>query len=138
MDDQTLIKQLNARSPGFIPMLGGRIVAINREEQSCTFEFSIGTDFCHSIDVVQGGFVTSMLDAAMSHAVFAIAENIVSASSLAINTSYLEVTRAGRLRAVGKVVKSSHKTVFLEGQLYNEEGRLTATTNAVAKLTRKS
>ncbi len=119
-------------------MLGGRLVAIDRKEQSCTFEFSIGTDFCHSIDVVQGGFVTSMLDAAMSHAVFAAGEGIVSASSLAINTSYMETTRAGRLRAVGRVVKSSHKTVFLEGHLYNEEGRLTATTSAVAKLTRKS
>ena len=71
-------------------MLGGRLVAIDRKEQSCTFEFSIGTDFCHSIDVVQGGFVTSMLDAAMSHAVFAAGEGIVSASSLAINTSYME------------------------------------------------
>lgn len=138
MDDQVLIEQLNAHAPGFIPLLGGRLVAIDREEKSCTFEFSISTDFCHSIDVVQGGFVTCMLDAAMSHAVFATSDGMISASSLAINTSYLEPTRAGRLRAVGKVVKSSHKTVFLEGQLYNDAGRLIAITSAVAKLIRKS
>ena len=138
MDDQAIIEQLNARLPGFIPMLGGRIVAIDREERNCTFEFSIGTDFCHSIDVVQGGFVTSMLDAAMSHAVFASEQDIVNLSTLQINTSYLEVTRAGCLRAVGNVVKSSYKTAFLEGRLYNDDGRLVATASAIAKLARKS
>ncbi|MBK7519933.1 MAG: PaaI family thioesterase [Gammaproteobacteria bacterium] len=138
MNDQAVIEQLNARLPGFIPMLGGKIVAIDREERNCTFEFAIGTDFCHSIDVVQGGFITSMLDAAMSHAVFATAQDIVDVSTLQINTSYLEVTRAGRLRAVGNVVKSSYKTAFLEGRLYNEDGLLVATTSATAKLSRKS
>lgn len=79
-----------------------------------------------------------MLDAAMSHAVFATAQDIVNVSTLQINTSYLEVTRAGRLRAVGNVVKSSYKTAFLEGRLYNEDGLLVATTSATAKLSRKS
>jgi uncharacterized protein (TIGR00369 family) len=119
-------------------MLGGKIVAVDQEEQSCTFEFSVSTDFCHSIDVVQGGFITVMLDAAMSHAVFAFTDDIAGVSSLEIDTSYLEPTRAGRLRAVGKVVKGAYKTAFLEGRLYNEEGLLTATASSVAKLVRKS
>lgn len=137
MDDQSIIEQLNAHAPSYIPMLGGKIVAIDRADRSCTFEFVITTDYCHSIDVVQGGFVTTMLDSAMSHAVFASTEDaITSVSSLEIKTSYLEPTRAGRLRAVGKVLKSSYKTAFLEGRLYNEDGLLTATTSSVAKLVR--
>jgi uncharacterized protein (TIGR00369 family) len=136
MDDSAALEHFNARAPGFIKMLGGRIVAVDRLAQQCTFEFMVSTDFCHSVDVVQGGFVTAMLDAAMSHAVFAAVEGINGVSSLEIKTSYLEPTRAGRLRVEGTVIKSSYKLAFLEGRLYNDAGLLTATSSSVAKLVR--
>jgi uncharacterized protein (TIGR00369 family) len=136
VETQARIDQLNAHAPGFIKILGGKIVEVDPAKPSCTFEFEISTDFCHSVDVVQGGFVTAMLDAAMSHAVFSGFDNIANVSSLEIKTSYLEPTRAGILRAVGTVIKSGYKTAFLEGQLYNAEGLLTATTSSVAKLVR--
>jgi uncharacterized protein (TIGR00369 family) len=137
-DIQDRIEQLNAFAPGFLTMLGGKVVAIDTEVPSCTFEFDVSTDFCHSVDVVQGGFVTAMLDAAMSHAVFATLDNIANVSSLEIKTSYLEPSRAGYQRVVGKVVKSSYKTAFLEGHCYNSDGLLTATASSVAKLVRAS
>ena len=37
-----------------------------------TFESEIGPEFCHSVDVVQGGFVTAMLDITMTHVAFAL------------------------------------------------------------------
>jgi uncharacterized protein (TIGR00369 family) len=136
MNEDETITALNARRPTFIELLGGKIVALDPANNSCTFEFNISTQFCHSIDVVQGGFITAMLDASMSHAVFASLEDIATVSSLEIKTSYLEPTRAGRLRAVGQIIKSSYKTAFLEGHLYNADGLLTATTSSVAKLGR--
>ena len=69
MNDEKILDGLNAHAPGFIGMLGGRVVALDRAAQSCTFEFDVSHDFCHSVDVIQGGFITAMLDAAMSHAV---------------------------------------------------------------------
>ena len=137
MSAQELIDGLNSRAPNFIKMLGGAIQSVNPEERSCAFEFNISVDFCHSVDVVQGGFVTAMLDAAMSHAIFALEPGIANVSSLEIKTTYLEATRAGRLRAVGRIIKSSYKTAFLEGHLYDESGLLTATTSSVAKLVRE-
>lgn len=137
MNDQSFIDQLNARTPGFFKILGGQIAAINRGSHTCTIDFDVSTDLCHSVDVVQGGFVTAMLDAAMSHAVFATDPSITGVSSLEIKTSYLEPTRAGQIRAVGAIVKAGYKIVFLEGHLYNSEGLLTATTTSVAKLVRE-
>jgi uncharacterized protein (TIGR00369 family) len=99
--------------------------------------FKVGEDLCHSGDIVQGGFITAMLDAAMSHAVFAYDDTVGNLASLEISTRYLEITRAGTLRAVGRIVRLSHKTAFLDGQLFNEEGRLLATTQSVAKVVRK-
>lgn len=138
MEGRNTVDAMNASRPGFIEMLGGEIIALDIGEKTCTFEFSISTRFCHSIDVVQGGFITAMLDAAMSHAVFATVQGISGVSSLEIKTSYLEPTRAGTLRVVGQVVKESYKTVFLEGKMYNAEGLLSATASSVAKLVRAS
>jgi uncharacterized protein (TIGR00369 family) len=137
MQDATLLAALNERTPNFIRMLGGKIVAVDKEASTTTFEFNVSTDFCHSVNVVQGGFITVMLDAAMSHAVFASGmENLSGVSSLEIKTSYLEPTLAGRMRAIGRIRKAAYKTAFLEAELYNADGVLTATASSVAKLTR--
>ena len=136
MNTQSLLDTMNENILPFIKMLGGRITAIDPDEQSCSIEFNVSHDFCHSGDVVQGGFITAMLDAAMSHAVFGLGQDIVNVSSLEITTRYLEATRAGRLIAVGRVTKGAYKTAFLEGSLYNPEGKLLATSQSVAKLVR--
>ena len=136
MNDQQLIDGFNAHAPPFIKLLGGRVVAADAAAHSCTFEFNISRDFCHSVDVVQGGFVTAMLDAAMSHAAFTIGADVVNVSSLEIKTNYFEPTRAGPLRAEGFVVKSGYKLAFMEGRLYDANGLLTASTSTVAKLAR--
>ena len=131
-----LINGLNEHAPHFIRILGGRIVDIDLEATSCTFEFNISKDFCHSIDIVQGGFITAMLDAAMSHAIFAHDQSITAVSSLEIKTTYLEPTRAGVLTVEGRVIKASYKTAFFEGRILNGDGVLTATASSVAKLGR--
>ena len=136
MDETLILERFNKHAPAFLTMLGGRFVAVDRSTKSCTMEFEISRDFCHSGDVVQGGFVTAMLDAVMSHAVFAAEDGVANLSSLEIKTNYLEATRAGRLRAEGVVIKSGYKLAFLEGRLYDAGGVLTATSSTVAKLIR--
>lgn len=138
MDEQERIDALNERAPGFIALLGGNVIGLDQENQTCTFEFHVTEDFCHSGDVVQGGFVTAMLDAAMSHAIFGAGDTdkLLTVSSLEIKTSFLEVTRAGPLLAVGRIIKAAYKTAFLEAHLYNADGVMTATASSVAKLVR--
>ena len=137
MSDTDIVERLSAHLPTFIAMLGGRISAADAHARTCSMDFDISRDFCHSVDIVQGGFVTAMLDAAMTHAIFAADAGVVNVSSLEIKTNYLEPTRAGRLRAVGTVVKSGYRIAFMEGQLYDDQGLLTATASTVAKLVRR-
>jgi acyl-coenzyme A thioesterase PaaI-like protein len=98
MTSNDQIARLNEHKPPFIEVLNGKIIAADSEAQSCTFEFRPTTDHCHSINVVQGGFITVMLDAAMSHAVFAHLgpEGVVALSSLEVTTRYHAVTRGGK------------------------------------------
>jgi uncharacterized protein (TIGR00369 family) len=137
MNEQEFLDRVNAGAPQFLAALGGEMTAYDAATKTGTMAYNIGTDLCHSVDVVQGGFVTAMLDAAMSHAVFGTDPSIIGVSSLEIKTSFLEPTRAGKLRAVGRVIKSGYKLVFLESQLYDSQGLLTATASSVGKVQRR-
>ena len=136
MSEQKIIDRLNAIAPRFIELLGGSVVAVDIEARTLAFEFNVCADYCHSGDIVQGGFITAMLDAAMAHSLFAQDTEIVNVASLDVNTSYLEVTRAGKLRAEAHIIKSTYKTAFLESQLYDDNGTKTAIASSVAKLIR--
>ena len=136
------IERLNSNRPPFIELLDGRVIGSDHDEQSCTFEFRPTKDHCHSIDVVQGGFITVMLDAAMSHAVFAHLgpEGVVALSSLEVTTRYHAVTRGGKgpVYAKGWIRQATFKTAFMESELLDEDGKLLATAQSVAKISRQS
>ncbi len=131
------VSRLNEKLPPFMALLKGRVDSYDHDRQEATLSFDVSEQYCHSGDVVQGGFITAMLDAAMSHAVFACDDAVINLSSLEISTRYLEITRAGPLTAKGRIVRLSHKTAFLDGQLFNTQGHLLATTQSVAKVMRK-
>jgi uncharacterized protein (TIGR00369 family) len=135
-DKEQIIEQINQHGPKLIGMLGGKLVDFDTDKTACTFQFNISKDFCHSIDVVQGGFVTAMLDATMSHSVIIKDQEIIGISSLEIKTSYLEPTRAGKLRVEGWAIKQGYKTAFMEGHIYNENNVLTATASSIGKILR--
>ena len=135
--EQDLLEKFNAHKPKFITLLGGNICRGSLNPPCCTYEFCITEDYCHSGDIVQGGFVTAMLDAAMSHAAYAIEQNIAGVSTLEISTHYLSPTRAGKIIATGIVKSGTYKIAFLEGEIRDPAGILTATSQSTVKLTRK-
>ncbi len=92
-DPHTRIEQLNAMAPDFIKLLGGSIIELDMDPQQAIFTFNVPLDYCHSGDVVQGGFVTAMLDAAMSHALFGTDDTIAGVASLDISTQFVGVCR---------------------------------------------
>lgn len=136
-NEESMIPRLNARRPAFLGMLGGRVVALDRDAGTCTMAFDISTDFCHSVDIIQGGFVTAMLDAAASHAAFALVDGVTALATLEIKVSFLEPSRAGVYRAVGIINRVGQSTAFLSGELYTDDGRLTAMATTTARLIRK-
>ncbi len=129
-----LIAGLNNHRPAIIRTLGGVIVDI--DEGLCVMEYDIGEELCHSTSIVQGGIVTAMLDATMSHAVFANHRDVTGLASLEIKVSFLEPSLAGRFTCRGTIRRAGYKISFLEGELYNADGVLTATSSHTAKLTR--
>ena len=100
-------------------------------------EFDIGVEFCHTVDIVQGGFITAMLDASMAHVVIAAENGKVRVSSIDINVSFLRPARAGDFTAVGSIVKAGRTVAFLKAELYSDKADLVATATSSAHLTRE-
>lgn len=132
------VTELNHNAPGFIRLLGGELVELALEEHTATFVFTVPLDYCHSGDIVQGGFVTAMLDAAMSHAAFGTDPTITGIASLDITTQYLGICRGDQaLRVSGRIKKATHRTAFFEAHIVAADDSVVATAQSVAKLSRK-
>lgn len=137
MDKQARLEYNNSLLPPCLQVLNAELVDFDLETATCEMHFDIGEQFCHSVDTIQGGFITAMLDAAMSHSAFISQPDILALPTLELKVSFLEVTRAGPVTAHGRVVKAGRSTVFLEGHLVNREGQVSATASATAKLVRQ-
>jgi uncharacterized protein (TIGR00369 family) len=137
MSSDDVVEQLNAHQPAVIKTFKGRVLAIAPERKELRMEFEIGPEHCHTVDIVQGGVITAMLDASMAHAVLAHEHFKVRLSSIDISVSFLRPARAGRFVAVGSIVKSGRSIAFLRAELFTEKGELVATATSSVHLTRE-
>jgi uncharacterized protein (TIGR00369 family) len=137
MNPDATLERLNADPPAVIRTLRGRVASWTPERRELRMAFEIGPEFCHTVDVVQGGFVTAMLDASMAHAVLAAEpQHAVRVSSIDIHVSFLRVARAGGFAAIGSIVKAGRTIAFLKAELFDAKGDLVATATSSAHLTR--
>ena len=137
MTSDAIVEQMNAHRPAVIQTLQGRVLSYAAERRELRMEFRIGLEFCHTVDIVQGGFITAMLDASMAHVVLAAEHYKVRVSSIDINVSFLRPARAGGFTAVGAILKAGRTVAFLKSELYSEKGELVATATSSAHLTRE-
>jgi uncharacterized protein (TIGR00369 family) len=137
MGSDEIVEQFNATRQAVIKTLKGRVLAFAPERRELRMEFDIGLEFCHTVDIVQGGFITAMLDASMAHAVIATEHGKVRVSSIDINVSFLRPARAGRFVAVGAIIKIGRTVAFLKAELFTDQGDLVATATSSAYLTRE-
>ncbi len=138
MTHDEIIRQFNLHRPACIQTLNGKVLAFSPEKGELSMQFEPGLNCCHSVDIVQGGFITAMLDAAMAHAVLAVEKFQVQVSSIDINVSFLRPTRAGKYVAVGSIVKLGKTIAYLKAELFDAQGELTASATSSAYLSRKT
>lgn len=129
------MSEVEVSDPNLMKTLGGGAVIERLESQyRTTLEFEAHLGFCHSGNIVQGGFVTAWLDSAMSHAVMYATDFKRAPSSLEIKVNFIKSANPGKIRAVGWVKHMGGKIVFVEGELFNAAGELLATSSSTAKL----
>ena len=136
MTPDEIIRLMNQHRPACMETLNGRVLAFSPEKAELSMQFEPGLNCCHSVDIVQGGFITAMLDAAMAHVVIAMEKFRIELSSIDVNVSFLRPARAGKYVAVGSIVKLGKNIGYLKAELFNAQGELTASATSSAYLSR--
>ena len=118
--------------PRYVDLLGMR--PLSAEPGHVRMEFTASEQFLNPAGVVQGGFITAMLDDTMGPAAVAQLGPGYFAPTLELKVSFLRPVGPGRLVADGRVVHMGRSIAFLEGSLCDEEGNLVATATATARV----
>ena len=116
---------------------GGTLLEYDGLAQKAILQFDARPEFCHSDGkVVQGGFVTAWMDAAMAQAIRNASGGEFNAMTLELKVTFVSAAGPGRVRAEGRVLSMGRTVAFLEGQLCDGAGKLLATSSSTAKLVR--
>tara|TARA_B110001454_G_C12456066_1_gene324123 strand:- start:57 stop:500 length:444 start_codon:yes stop_codon:yes gene_type:complete len=126
-ETETTPSDLN-QSLGFV-----RVVELEPDGRA-TIEYRAGMHMCHSGGVVQGGFVTGWIDAAMAHAAMAMSGPDVVPMSLELKVSFFAPARPGVVIAKAWVERRGRSTCFFEGQLLDSTGRVLAKASSTLML----
>lgn len=114
---------------------GGTILEMLVDEGRAALAFTARPEFCHNGGVVQGGFITGWIDAAMAHAVIARTSGSAWPATLEIKVSFLRPVLPGsEVRAEGWIERQGSSIVFLGGRLLDGAGEVLATGTSTAKL----
>ncbi|MDO9338697.1 MAG: PaaI family thioesterase [Caulobacteraceae bacterium] len=114
-----------------------RRVEMNPEGRAI-LEYEAGLHMCHSGGVVQGGFVTGWIDAAMAHALIARHGEGFVPMSLELKVSFFASARPGRVFAEAWVEGGGKSTVFMEGRLTDPAGKVLAKATSTLRLMDRS
>ncbi len=136
MTDEEILLALRERVSKlqFMRYLDGGVHAICQEKKQAILQFHPKEDLCQSAGVIQGGFVTAMLDGAMAHAVLVASKMMLGPPTLELKVSFFRAALPGPHKAVGRVLRMGKSIGFLEGELFNDKDELIAKSSATAML----
>jgi len=121
-------------TPKFLEMLGSKGFEYDDELGTSAMRFLISKDLTHSNGtIVQGGFITAMLDAAMAHLIILKRNGEVNPLSLNINVNFIAPGAPGDFVAKGEITKMGKSIAFTSGELYQGD-ILVATATATNKM----
>ncbi|MBI1251428.1 MAG: PaaI family thioesterase [Alphaproteobacteria bacterium] len=113
--------------------LGQRRVAL-MEGGRAIIEYEAGLHMCHSGGVVQGGFVTGWIDAAMAHALISQFGRDMAPMTLEVKVSFYASARPGLVIAEAWIERAGKSTCFAEGRLTDPQGNVVAKASATFRL----
>lgn len=122
-----------AREVPAMNLIGAQIMAFERSAQEVTMSFKASPAMCHSKIIVQGGFITAMVDSAMAYACMGCFEGPIAVPTLEIKVSFLNAGKAGAMIAKSRPVRLGKSVGFVAAQLYQDDV-LIATSSSTVRL----
>ena len=137
MEDSKILQSLQSDSAPCTDTLGAKVIRFSSEPPEIEMEFEAIYDFTHSDgQVVQGGFVTGMLDAPMAHLLMGLFDFKIIPMTLDLNVSFLAPTSQGKLNCIAEVLQLGKSTAFMTSKLYQQDKLVASATSTVRLVTR--
>ena len=134
MTNQEIVEFLNRQWPPSVQTLKGRATGFDQNESRLDMDFATDSRFCHSGDIVQGGYISGMLDAVMAYAAIGMPGLCDMVATLEIKVSFMQTGRNGEFSATGRIVHAGRAIAYLDGQLYQGDKLVAAATSTVKLL----
>ena len=112
--------------------LGMELLSVDQDTMTIRMGFDVSGDFANPTGAIQGGFLSAMLDEAMSTCCIIASNVTMTAPTLEMKTSFLRPLFAGRAEAEARILKFGKTTAFMEADLYDPDGKLVAKATATA------
>ena len=122
----------NKPAPPAAELLGWELVSESPETGTIEIAFHPDGRMLNPQGTVQGGFVAAMLDDTMGPALVSMSGGTIMPRSIDLNVSFIRPVKPGRVIGRGRVVNQGRSIVFLEAELFDEEGRLLARSTSSA------
>lgn len=113
-------------------LMGAQYVSFDRATETITMRFTAPESFVSPRGSVQGGLVAGFLDEAMGWAHVIATDGAEAPLNLDINMTLLKPVLPGPLLAKGRVVRRGKRVIFLEGELFAEDGAVLARSTSTA------
>lgn len=124
--------QNSKKRPPCSDTLGMRLVEVEQDANRIRMEFDVSPLFSNPTGAVQGGFITAMLDEAISTCIIIASNVTMTAPTLEMKTSYLRRLMPGKAFVDAKIVKLGNSAAFSEAECYDPDGKLVATATSTA------
>ncbi len=120
--------------PPCAQVLGINVLEVNQAEGRLVAEFDAKPEFCNPLGIIQGGFLSAMLDETISLTGVTYSGRQSTVPTLEMKVSFLKAAKPGKLKVEAKVVRFGKTVAFLEGALFNAENELIATATSTARV----
>ena len=129
-----MTKESNKNLPAYLEKMNAEILELNFKTESLRMSFNPDEFFCHSDGtILQGGFVTTMLDASMAFLVMQLLDFKKVPLSIDINVNFLSSGGPKFTIAEAKVIKIGNSIAFSSAELFQDDV-LIATASSSIKL----
>ena len=114
----------NKSLPAYLEKMDAEVLEMNFKEQKLKMSFNPDEFFCHSDGtILQGGFITTMLDASMAFLVMQLVDFKKVPLSIDVNVNFLSsggpklTIAVARINKIGKSIAFSSADLFQDDEL---------------------
>lgn len=122
------------KKPPCADLLGFELLETKPEEGWIRTRFEAKPEFCNPAGFIQGGLLAAMLDDTMGPAVLIHTNGAAYTVSIDLNVQFLGAAKPGPIFGEAKVMRVGKTIAFVEGWLFDAEGRVIARATTSARV----